>query len=63
MTPRQIAREAGEKFYEGKPCAEGHGGLRYVCNAHCVACAKYLGSQQRLAYGAVNTGLSPAMPR
>lgn len=32
------AKENGEKFYKGRPCKKGHGGLRYVCNNGCVTC-------------------------
>jgi hypothetical protein len=37
-TPRKDALARGEKFYQGRACAHGHPGLRYVSDHDCVAC-------------------------
>ena len=38
-TPLDAAR-LGERQYQGKPCAEGHSGIRYTSNSACVTCLK-----------------------
>ena len=35
-----IAREQGNRFYQGKPCPYGHTGSRYVSTASCKDCTK-----------------------
>lgn len=35
---RQLAAAAGAVVFQGKPCAAGHDGTRYVCNGQCTAC-------------------------
>jgi hypothetical protein len=39
MTPRKIAKQKGDKTYEGSPCKEGHT-TKYVSNWRCVECSK-----------------------
>ena len=36
--PRQIALELGHVKYQGKPCKNGHPGVRYVRDWTCVDC-------------------------
>lgn len=38
MTPRQEARQRGDKKYQGADCLHGHGGIRLVSNNNCVMC-------------------------
>ena len=41
LGPRQIAKNAGEKFYfTGKPCTKGHLDYRIVSCGSCVTCKK-----------------------
>ena len=42
MTPRQQAKERGDKYYEGQPCVRNkeHGTKRYTCEGKCVECKK-----------------------
>jgi hypothetical protein len=35
---RKEAKVLGEIKYQGKPCKNGHSGIRYVCNKQCVKC-------------------------
>ena len=35
---RAAAKEAGEVFYDGKPCVHGHGTRRRVSDGHCAKC-------------------------
>jgi hypothetical protein len=44
LSARELARQAGEKTFRGKPCLRGHAGLRKVANGNCVACS--LGREQ-----------------
>ena len=37
---RLAAAEKGEKTYQGRECAQGHGGIRYTSNSVCVECMK-----------------------
>lgn len=30
----------GGRYYEGKPCVNGHGGQRYISNDQCVKCQR-----------------------
>jgi hypothetical protein len=39
MTPRQIAIQKRDRFYEGTPCEEGHT-KRYTLGRRCVVCKK-----------------------
>lgn len=36
---RQAAIKAGDKSYSGKPCQNGHSGLRYTADGSCIECA------------------------
>ena len=41
MNPKRIrldAQIAGEKYYQGKPCRNGHDGMRYTSNGQCCQC-------------------------
>lgn len=38
MTPRQIARNSGEKTYVGRPCVRCKNKIRYVGNKKCKTC-------------------------
>ena len=42
MSPRQQAKERGDKYYEGQPCVQNkeHGTKRYTCEGKCVECKK-----------------------
>ena len=37
---RLAAAAKGEKTYQGRQCAQGHGGTRYTSNSVCVECMK-----------------------
>ena len=37
---RLAAAERGETKYQGRECAQRHGGLRYTSNGVCVECMK-----------------------
>ena len=41
MSPRQIAIKKGDRFYEGRPCNEGHT-KRYTSDSRCVECKKII---------------------
>jgi hypothetical protein len=34
------AKAAGEKYYYGKPCKNGHLSIRRVISAHCIFCER-----------------------
>lgn len=36
---RRIAQQAGERYFNGRPCARGHSGLRWTHNSGCVECS------------------------
>ena len=40
MNPRKLAKEAGEKLYQGSPCKAGGHTARYASSGACVACGK-----------------------
>lgn len=35
-----LAVAQGDRYYEGKPCVNGHGRQRYVTNDQCVVCQR-----------------------
>lgn len=39
MSARSLAKAAGQKKYEGRPCLRGHGPLRYTSSAACCECS------------------------
>lgn len=39
-TARMAAIAAGENTYQGRPCKQGHIGLRYTGSMDCVDCAR-----------------------
>ncbi len=46
-TSRHRARHLGARFYQGSPCDQHPGQVRYTVNARCVDCAK---ADRRLTY-------------
>jgi hypothetical protein len=41
MTPREAAREAGQRTYStDEPCKHGHNAPRYTSNGRCTVCSK-----------------------
>lgn len=35
-----LANAWGDRYYEGKPCVNGHGRQRYIANDQCVKCQR-----------------------
>src|ERR1035441_966925 len=40
MNPRKLAKEAGEKLYQGSPCKASQHTERYTSSGACTACGK-----------------------
>lgn len=38
---RKAALLAGERFYQGARCGEGHDGTRYAASGNCVYCTRH----------------------
>ena len=49
MTPRQTAIKNGDKFYEGRPCKEGHT-RRRTSDCTCMECKRIIDAKAYLKY-------------
>ena len=49
---KAAAKAAGRTMYEGRPCSEGHGVLRFTADSRCVECKKLAMRAHRRAHPA-----------
>ena len=56
MSPRQIAVQNGDMFYEGKPCKKAGHTMRYMSNCGCVLCQTDRPGSRELVKIARNNG-------
>ena len=56
MSARQIAKDNGDMFYEGKPCKKAGHTMRYTKNRVCVLCQTDRPGSRELVKIARNNG-------
>lgn len=59
-TSRLAAAKARQKTFLGRPCPDGHNGLRYTSSGQCVECTKARGRVNNDAIRRLLRGEEPA---